>query len=163
MYSSKTAAGCRILYRAWSGHEEPRVLPIGLRTLRIRDFPPFNPFSDPFDYSVIRAAVDQFIVMLYSEHGYRPGSGPGPVVSSGWMTKVIGYTITKMPASKVVAAISVFGFDFNLTTGVNTYVTHARAMELSERYNREVIFDQDTLTPMFSYTDEQGNGARSLV
>ncbi|MGE5613147.1 MAG: LysM peptidoglycan-binding domain-containing protein [Bacillota bacterium] len=123
---------------------------------RIRDFPPFNPFSDPFDYSVIGAAVDQFIVMLYNEHGW-PGSGPGPVVSSGWMTKVVGYTLTKMPASKVVAAISVFGFDFNLSTGENTYVTHAGAVELAERYNREIIFDQDTLTPMFSYTDEQGN------
>lgn len=123
---------------------------------RIRDYPPFNPFSDPFDYSAIGAAVDQFIVMLYNEHGW-PGSGPGPVVSSGWMTKVLAYTLTKVPASKVVAAISVFGFDFNLTTGTNTYVTHAMATELANRYNREIIFDQDTLTPMFSYTDEQGN------
>ena len=123
---------------------------------RIRDYPPFNPFSDPFDYSVIGAAVDQFIVMLYNEHGW-PGSGPGPVVSSGWMARVLGYTLTKMPASKVVAAISVFGFDFNLTTGRNTYVTYAQAANLARRYNRSIIFDQDTLTPMFSYTDEQGN------
>jgi len=123
---------------------------------RIRDYPPFNPFSDPFDYSAIGAAVDQFIVMLYNEHGW-PGSGPGPVVSSGWMTKVLAYTLTKMPAGKVVAAISVFGFDFNLTTGRNTYVTYAMAVELANRYNREIIFDQNTLTPMFSYTDEQGN------
>ncbi|MEN6314643.1 MAG: LysM peptidoglycan-binding domain-containing protein [Clostridiaceae bacterium] len=123
---------------------------------RIRDYPPFNPFSDPFDYAAIGAAVDQFIVMLYNEHGW-PGSGPGPVVSSGWMTKVLGYTLTKMPASKVVAAISVFGFDFNLTTERNTYVTYAMAADLARRYNRSIIFDQDTLTPMFSYTDEQGN------
>ena len=123
---------------------------------RIRDYPPFNPFSDPFDYSAIGAAVDQFVVMLYNEHGW-PGSGPGPVVSSGWMTKVIGYTLTKMPASKVVAAISVFGFDFNLTTDKNTYATYAMAADLAKRYNKSIIFDQDTLTPMFSYTDEQGN------
>jgi len=123
---------------------------------RIRDFPPFNPFSDPFDYSAIGAAVDQFIVMLYNEHGW-PGSGPGPVVSSGWMNKVVGYTLTKMPASKIVAAISVFGFDFNLTTGRNTYVTHEMATELAAQHNAEIIFDQDTLTPMFSYTDEEGN------
>ena len=31
------------------------------------------------------------------------------------------------------------------------------AAELAARYNAEIIFDQDTLTPMFSYTDEQGN------
>lgn len=122
---------------------------------RIRDYPPFNPFSDPFDYATIGAAVDQFIVMLYNEHGW-PGSGPGPVVSSGWMTKVIAYTLTKMPASKVMAAISVFGFDFNLTTGINRYVTHAMAADIAARHNQSVTFDQDTLTPMFSYTDEQG-------
>jgi len=123
---------------------------------RIRDYPPFNPFSDPFDYKTIGEAVDQFIVMLYNEHGW-PGSGPGPVVSSGWMNKVIGYTITKMPAEKVVAAISVFGFDFNLTTGRNTYVTYQAAADLAARYNQSITFDQDTLTPTFSYTDEQGN------
>lgn len=123
---------------------------------RIRDYPPFNPFSDPFDYSAIGAAVDQFVVMLYNEHGW-PGSGPGPVVSSGWMTKVLGYTLTKMPASKVVAAISVFGFDFNLATGNNTYATYAMAADLAKRYNKSITFDQDTLTPMFSYTDDQGN------
>lgn len=123
---------------------------------RIRDYPPFNPFSDPFDYSAIGAAVDQFVVMLYNEHGW-PGSGPGPVVSSGWMTKVLGYTLTKMPVSKVVAAISVFGFDFDLTTGRNTYATYSMAADLARRYNKSIIFDQDTLTPMFSYTDEQGN------
>lgn len=123
---------------------------------RIRDYPPFNPFSDPFDYATIGAAVDQFVVMLYNEHGW-PGSGPGPVVSSGWMTKVISYTITKVPASKVAAAISVFGFDFNLTTGRNTYATYAAAADLARRYNKSIIFDQDTLTPMFDYTDEQGN------
>jgi len=123
---------------------------------RIRDYPPFNPFSDPFDYAAIGAAVDQFVVMLYNEHGW-PGSGPGPVVSSGWMTKVLGYTLTKMPASKVVAAISVFGFDFNLATGKNAYATYAMAADLAKRYNKSIIFDQDTLTPMFSYTADQGD------
>lgn len=123
---------------------------------RIRDYPPFNPFSDPFDYEVIGAAVDQFIAMLYNEHGW-PGSGPGPVVSSGWMNKVIAYTLTKMPAEKIAAAISVFGFDFNLTTGRNTYVTYEMAAELAQQYGQSITFDQDTLTPMFSYTDEQGN------
>jgi len=32
---------------------------------------PFNPFSDPFNYSVIGRAVDEFVVMLYNEFGWR--------------------------------------------------------------------------------------------
>ncbi len=117
---------------------------------------PFNPFSDPFNYSAIGSAVNQFVAMLYNEHGW-PGSGPGPVVSIGWMERVLRYTISKMPRQKVVAAVSVFGFDFNLTTGRNTYVTYSMAMDLARRYNRTVIFDEETQTPMFSYTDADGN------
>ena len=115
-----------------------------------------NPFSDPFDYAVIGAAVDQFIVMLYNEHGW-PGSGPGPVVSSTWLSRVISYAVTKMPKQKIVAAISVFGFDFNLTTGKNSYASFQAAMQLSDRYNKEIIFDQATQTPMFAYTDSSGD------
>ncbi|MCX7710207.1 MAG: LysM peptidoglycan-binding domain-containing protein [Clostridia bacterium] len=117
---------------------------------------PFNPFSDPFEYGPIGRAVDQFVVMLYNEHGW-PGSGPGPVVSRGWMERVLNYTITKMPREKVVAAVSVFGFDFNLTTKRNTYVTYPSAMNLAQRYNKTVIFDEETQTPMFAYRDAQGN------
>ncbi|HGG0415415.1 TPA: LysM peptidoglycan-binding domain-containing protein [Clostridium sporogenes] len=117
---------------------------------------PFNPFSDPFDYRIIGSAVDEFIVMLYNEHGW-PGSGPGPVVSIGWMNRVLNYTITRVPRNKVVAAVSVFGFDFNLTTGRNTYVTYAGAVEIANRYGKDIIFDEETKTPMFSYIDENGN------
>lgn len=117
---------------------------------------PSNPFSDPFDYTIIGSAVDEFMVMLYNEHGW-PGSGPGPVVSIGWMNRVLNYTITRVPRNKVVGAVSVFGFDFNLTTGKNNYVTYARAVEIAERYGKDIIFDEETKTPMFSYTDENGN------
>ncbi|MGU9537662.1 LysM peptidoglycan-binding domain-containing protein [Clostridium tepidum] len=117
---------------------------------------PFNPFSDPFDYKIIGSAVDEFIVMLYNEHGW-PGSGPGPVVSIGWMNRVLNYTITRVLRNKVVAAVSVFGFDFNLTTGTNIYVTYEGAIEIANRYGKDIIFDQETQTPMFSYVDENGN------
>ena len=88
---------------------------------------PFN-FSDPFQYAPIGAAVDEFVVMLYNEHGW-PGSGPGPVVSIGWMDRVLRYTMTKMPRDKIIAAVSVFGFDLILDTGRNTYVTYQMAIE----------------------------------
>ncbi|MGO1370125.1 MAG: glycosyl hydrolase family 18 protein [Senegalia sp. (in: firmicutes)] len=116
----------------------------------------FNPFSDPFDYGEIGKVVDEFDVMLYNEHGW-PGSGPGPVVSIGWMERVLRYAITKMPRSKIMAAVSVFGFDFNLDTEKNSYVTFDSAMNLANKYNKEIIFDPQTKTPYFKYIDEEGN------
>lgn len=117
---------------------------------------PTNPFSAAFDYAAIGEVVDVFAVMLYNEYGW-PGSGPGPAVSSPWMETVLNYAKTKMPAGKIAAAVSVFGFDFNLTTGGTAYVTWQMAMDRARRYNKEVIFDQRKQTPMFAYTDEAGN------
>lgn len=117
---------------------------------------PFNPFSDPFDYAAIGSVVDQFIVMLYNEHGW-PGSPPGSAVSAGWMERVLKYTLTRVPAEKIIAAISVFGFDFNLSTGKNTYVSYQLAIALARRYNARIIFDDASKTPYFRYSDESGN------
>lgn len=115
-----------------------------------------NPFSNPYNYSAIGRAVDEFSVMLYNEHGF-PGSGPGPVVSIGWMERVLRYTITKMPSEKVIGDVSVFGFDFNTTTGGVKYVTFDIAMATAQKYGKQVIFDTKTQTPMFAYVDESGN------
>ncbi|USK59203.1 LysM peptidoglycan-binding domain-containing protein [Peribacillus asahii] len=112
-------------------------------------------FAKPFDYPKLHVPTDQFVIMLYNEHGW-PGSGPGPVVSIGRMEKVLRYAITVMPKEKIVAAVSVFGFDFNLQTGRAAYASFDRAMTLARQYNKEIIFDEETKTPMFAYTDEQG-------
>jgi len=105
---------------------------------------------------VIGRAVDEFVVMLYNEFGW-PGSPPGPAVTIGWMERVLRYTMSKMPRDKIMAAVSVFGFDFNLTTGRNTYVTYQSAINLARRYNSEIIFNEERQTPMFTYRDAQGN------
>ena len=116
---------------------------------------PFNPFSDPFDYATIGSAVDEFIVMLYNEYGW-PGSPPGPPVSIPWMRRVLDYTKTKMPWYKIAAAVSVFGFDFNLTTNRSSYVSFDRAMQLANQYGATIQFDMRQQTPWFAYTDAQG-------
>lgn len=112
-------------------------------------------FAKPFDYPNLHKPTDQFVVMLYNEHGW-PGSGPGPVVSIGRMEKVLRYAMSVMPKEKIVAAVSVFGFDFNLQTGRAGYASFDRAMALAKKYNKQIIFDQETQTPMFAYTDEKG-------
>jgi spore germination protein YaaH len=117
---------------------------------------PFNPFSDPFDYGIIGGAVDEFIVMLYNEYGW-PGSPPGPPVSIPWMQRVLTYTKTKMPWYKIAAAVSVFGFDFNLTTNRSSYASFDRAMQLANQYGSTIQFDMRQQTPWFAYTDSQGN------
>ncbi|KMM39669.1 glycosyl hydrolase [Alkalihalobacillus macyae] len=117
---------------------------------------PVNPFSDPFDYAEIGKHVDQFIVMLYNEFGW-PGSPAGPAVTAGWMEKVMTYAKTRIPPEKLVSAISVFGFDFNLDEDKSTYVTYDMAMKLKKKYKAEVQFNEERKTPFFTYEDEEGN------
>ncbi len=62
-----------------------------------------------------------------------------------------------MPSNKVFSDVSVFGFDFNLTTGDAKYVTYDIAIGIAQKYGSQIIFDEKTQTPMFSYTAENGN------
>ena len=121
---------------------------------RIRD-EDYNPFSDPFNYSAIGVAVDEFVVMLYNEHGW-PGSGPGPVVSAGWMRQVLTYAVERVDPAKIMAAVSVFGFDFNLVTDRPRYVSYEQAMALAQEYGATIRFDEESQTPTFRYTASNG-------
>lgn len=115
-----------------------------------------NPFSNPYQYTPIGSTVDEFIVMLYNEHGW-PGSGPGPVVGLPWMKQVLDYTTSTVPKQKVVAAVSVFGFDFNLKTGRAGYVTYKQAVDRAKKYNATIVYDEDSVTPKYDYVDENGD------
>ncbi|TDQ38271.1 LysM peptidoglycan-binding domain-containing protein [Aureibacillus halotolerans] len=112
-------------------------------------------FAKPFDYAVIGGAADQVIIMLYNEHGW-PGSGPGPVVSIGRMEQALTYAASLIPANKILGAVSVFGFDFNLETGKARYLTYAGAIETANQFGATIQFDEESQTPFYTYTAENG-------
>ena len=58
-----------------------------------------------------------------------------------------------MLLSKVTAAVSVFGFDFDLNTGKVKYASYQSAMDLAQRMGQKIIFDDKSKTPMFRYVD----------
>lgn len=114
-----------------------------------------NDFSAPFDYEAIGRIADEVVIMMYNEHGW-PGSGPGPVSSSPWMRRVLDYGVSRIPAEKILAAVGLFGFDFNLNTQRVRYLSYTQAQELLERYQAQERYDKATATPMFMYTGENG-------
>jgi len=99
--------------------------------------------------------------MLYNEFGW-PGSPPGPAVTIGWMERVLRYTMSKMPRDKIMAAVSVFGFDFNLTTGRNTYVTYQSAINLAEGTTVKLFSTRKTDAHVYLQR-RTGKSARSMV
>ncbi|MCL6561192.1 MAG: LysM peptidoglycan-binding domain-containing protein, partial [Firmicutes bacterium] len=112
-----------------------------------------NIWAAPYDYPAIGRAADLVVLMMYNEHGW-PGSGPGPVSSIGFNHAVLQYAVKRIPTHKIIVSEPVFGFDFNLQTGKNAYLSHEQAMQQVNSFGAAPLFDLYGQTPFFSYTAE---------
>ena len=106
--------------------------------------------TEAFNYRRIAETVDHMVIMMYNEHGW-PGSGSGPVSSTPWMEAVLDYALQQAEPQKIVAAVGLFGFDFNVTTGRVRYISHAQAMRLAEQYHAQPRYDREKQSWMFEY------------
>lgn len=111
-----------------------------------------NSWAAPYDYAAIGRAADLVVLMMYNEHGW-PGSGPGPVSSIGFNHAVLKYAVNRIPAQKIIVSEPVFGFDFNLETNKNSYLSHELAMQRVKNFGAAPLFDMVSQTPFFFYTE----------
>ena len=109
-----------------------------------------------FDYASIGDIADTVVIMMYNEHGW-PGSGPGPVSSSTWMRRVLEGVLPVIPAKKILAAVGLFGFDFNLTKETVQYLSYMQARERMKYYRAQAEYDSTAQSWKFTYTDENGD------
>jgi len=103
------------------------------------------------DYRAIGAAVDQVRVMTY-DYSWDTSS-PGPVAPATWVEKVIAWTVTQIPADKVVLGIDLLGYDW--TGGRGVTVSHQRAQSLADAHDARVRRTGDG-SPWFAYRDSSG-------
>jgi len=73
-----------------------------------------------YDYSAIGAAVDYFQVMTYDEvgpgwasSGFNGEVWPGPESGLDWQKAILSYTVSRVPASKVLAGLPSYGYDYS--------------------------------------------------
>lgn len=118
--------------------------------------PPRMDGEEEFDYAAIGDIADTVVIMMYNEHGW-PGSGPGPVSSSTWMRRVLEGVLPVIPAKKILAAVGLFGFDFNLTTEMVQYLSYMQAQERMKYYRAQAEYDPVAQSWKFTYTDENGD------
>lgn len=118
--------------------------------------PPRMDGEEEFDYAAIGDIADTVVIMMYNEHGW-PGSGPGPVSSSTWMRRVLEGVLSVIPAKKILAAVGLFGFDFNLTTEMVQYLSYMQAQERMKYYRAQAEYDPVAQSWKFTYTDENGD------
>ena len=103
------------------------------------------------DFKAIGAAVDQVRVMTY-DYSWDT-SPPGPVAPARWVKRVIAWTVTQIPADKVVLGIDLLGYDWAGGHGVT--VDHQRAQSLADAHGATIRRSADE-SPSFTYRDSSG-------
>lgn len=108
------------------------------------------------DWAALCAVADRLQVMLYNEH--NAATGPGPVASLDWMTRVIDYGLGLCPVSKLVPVVKVSGMDWGPSKAEWRSFGEVESILTRTRPRRRR--DGDNRVPWFVYSDA---GARHVV
>ncbi len=116
------------------------------------------PFDDrDWDLKTIQAVTDTVVLMAYDEHYLT--SKPGTPASQGWFQSNLSETLGKMDPKRTILALGAYGYDWTKrgkTWDSAEAQTFHEATVLASDSGNDIEFDPDTLTPHFSYEDENG-------
>jgi len=100
------------------------------------------------DYAAIGKAADLVCLMAYDWHW---STGPsGPIAPYDWVERVIKYSITQIPAHKILLGVGLFGYDWVGTTATN--LTWRQVITLAAQDQVDEAWDVGAQSPHFSYT-----------
>lgn len=106
-----------------------------------------------YDYSAIGEIADRVVIMAYDYH-YKT-SPAGPVAPLWWVEDVVSYLKTIIPAEKILLGLPTYGYDWG--DGINTTtVTASKLQSLKSRYNLIESFDEASMSPCYTYVDNNG-------
>jgi spore germination protein len=74
---------------------------------------PSDAWSGAFDYKALGKYVNYIQVMTYDQNG--PWGSPGPVAGKAWIEEVLQYSVSDIPANKVIMGVPAYGYDWNET------------------------------------------------
>ncbi len=112
---------------------------------------PNNTFSGAYDFAILSFFSDQVFVLSYDEHWY--GGEPGPIASIGWLRRVMGFALNRIPRMKLKMGIAVYGFDWP-ENGVATSLSYAQAVSLAQAQGVTIQYDPVAQAPHFTYVKD---------
>jgi spore germination protein YaaH len=149
-------AGDRDVYSAFV-RELARALHGGGKLLSVAVHPKlsdagYDERNQAQDFRAIGAVADEVRVMAYDYHW--ADSPPGAVAPAGWVDEVIAWTVTQIPAAKVVLGAVLLGYDWVGRTG--STVDDRTALRLAAEHHA-MVRRADDQSPWFRYADADGH------
>lgn len=110
------------------------------------------------DYAA-HGEIADFVVLMTYEWGYS-GGPPMAVSPINKVREVVEYTLTEMPADKILLGQNLYGYDWTLPFEQGGELAKAlspqQAITLARQQNVEIQYDEVAQAPFFLYSDEQG-------
>lgn len=124
---------------------------------KISDDQPGNIYQG-HDYKQIGEIVDYALIMTY-EWGYSYGP-PMAVSPINQVRKVLDYAVTRIPREKILMGMPNYGYDWKLPfikgESKAEKLTSEGALWRARYYEQEVVYDQLSQAPFFTYTAPDG-------
>jgi peptidoglycan-N-acetylglucosamine deacetylase len=115
--------------------------------------------DDSYDYEFFGKQCDAIILMNYDQHWLT--SPPGPIAAQDWFVENLRQVSEVVPAQKIVVGIANYAYDWGETAkkGVWSGSEFSVQEALLHAYESEtdVEFDDASLNPHYSYSDEQNH------
>ncbi|MGC1618907.1 MAG: glycosyltransferase [Candidatus Acidiferrum sp.] len=112
-----------------------------------------------YDYQFFGKQCDAIILMNYDQHWET--SPPGPIAAQDWFLENLRQIRQVVPAQKIVVGIANYAYDWGETDkkGVWSSVAYSVQEALLHAYESEtdVEFDESSLNPHYSYSDEDNH------
>lgn len=106
-----------------------------------------------YQYKEIGNIADRVVVMAY-DYSYAD-SAPGPVAPLWWVKDVTAYMVANMPREKILLGLPTYGYNWGAGSRAVT-VTAPKLEALQSKYRVVGGFDSASMSPYYTYTDENG-------
>src|SRR5580700_9868313 len=121
--------------------------------------------DDDYDYEFFGKQCDAIILMNYDQHWLT--SPPGPIAAQDWFVENLHQILEIVPAQKLVVGIANYAYDWGETDKKGQWSGSEFSVQeaLLHAYESEtdVDFDEASLNPHYSYSDEQNHTHRVWI